>query len=247
MTITTTQPLPKTLTFEEYLEYEGEEDTIYELYQGQLIPMPQPTAVHAKICQFLLYQLQQYLVQHNLPLVVVRTTGVRITENTSRIPDIIVCSETLWQQICERGGAGVFDQEETPNLVIEVTDENWRNDYILKRAEYAFIKIPEYWIIDPNKGKIRLYSDPKDEESYQYQELLPGQILTSVQFNDLQMPVDLILEPPVVERLIRQKQESRHQLEQELTIAQQRAEMEHQRAERLAQRLRELNIDPDQL
>lgn len=177
MTITTTQPLPKTLTFEEYLEYEGEGDTIYELYQGQLIPMAQPTAVHTKICQFLLYQLQQYLVQHNLPLIVVSTN----------------------------------------------------------------------WIIDPNKRKIWLCSNPNDEEGYQYQELLPGQILTSVQFNDLQMPVDLILEPPVVERLIQQEQESRQQLEQELTIAQERAEMERQRAERLAQRLRELNIDPDQL
>lgn len=247
MTATTTQPLPKIFTFEEYLEYEGEGDTVYELYQGQLIPMPQPTAVHTKICQFLLYQLQQYLVQRNLPLIVVSTIGVRITENTSRIPDIMVCSETLWQQICERGGAGVFAQEETPNLVIEVTSQNWRNDYILKKAEYAFREIPEYWIIDPNKRKIWLCSNPNDEEGYQYQEFLPGQILTSVQFNDLQMPVDLILEPPVVEKLIRQKQESRHQLEQELTIAQERAEMERQRAERLAQRLRELNIDPDQL
>jgi Uma2 family endonuclease len=38
----------------------------------------------------------------------------------------------------------VLDFEEKPLLVIEVTSQNWRDDYIRKRAEYNLIDIPEY-------------------------------------------------------------------------------------------------------
>lgn len=247
MTSTTVKPTHKTLTFAEYVQYQGEPGILYELHRGKLIPMPTPTGLHTKICQFIIYQLQQYFASQGLPLVVINATGVRIEEDTSRIPDIVVCTETLWKQICDRGGSAIFDFGEQPSLVVEVTSQNWRDDYILKRAEYAMVEIPEYWLIDPNKRKIRVCSHPENEDGYQHEEFLGGQLFSSVQFPDFQVPVDLILSPPVVETLIKQDQESRQQLEQRLNEAEERAELERQRAERLAQRLRELNIDPDAL
>ena len=139
----------KTLTFEEYRFYQGEPDVRYELFRGRLIPMATPTLLHTSICHFLVYQFQRYFATKNLSLVVATNVGVRTEKDSSRIPDVMVCTQSLWEQVLNRPGAGILDLDEAPALVVEVVSENWREDYIRKRAEYALIDILEYWIVDP--------------------------------------------------------------------------------------------------
>ncbi|MGL4621368.1 Uma2 family endonuclease [Chroococcidiopsis sp.] len=138
----------KILTFQEYLFYQGKPDVLYKLFRGHLIPRATPTILHVRICQFLVYQLQHYFATHNLSLVAVTPVGVRTEEDSSRIPDVVVCNQSLWEQASNRLGAGVLDFSEVPQLVVEVVSENWREDYIRKRAEYALIDVLEYWIVD---------------------------------------------------------------------------------------------------
>ncbi|MEG3925924.1 MULTISPECIES: Uma2 family endonuclease [unclassified Microcoleus] len=240
------------MTFEEYLNYEGESGVCYELYRGQIIEMPTPTAIHIKIIEFLVYQFRRFFAAHNLPLVAVVTTAVRTEENSSRVPDVVICTQSLWEQVCAQPGSAVLDFEEKPLLVIEVTSQNWRDDYIRKRAEYDLIDIPEYWIVDPNLLKIRVCSRPENEGSYSQQEFLPGQQVQSVQFAEFILSVNQVLCPPLVEDLIREEEAQRQQLEQqnqELEQQNQQLEQqvnaERQRAERLAQRLREMGVDMD--
>lgn len=249
----------QTLTFQEYLFYQGEPDVLYELFRGRLIPMATPTALHASICQFLVYQFQQYIATQNLDLVAMTTAGVRTEEASSRIPDIVVCSQNLWQQVRARPGAGVLDFNQVPVLVVEVTSENWREDYIRKRAEYAFIEIPEYWIVDPNKQQAWVLSNPDSLNIYEQAEFKLGQTIQSAQFPQLALAVDQVLSPPLVEDLIREEQTQRQQLEQRVNEERQRADEERQRAdeerqradeerqraERLAAQLREMGIDPN--
>lgn len=230
----------KTLTFEEYRFYQGEPDVLYELFRGRLIPMATPTGLHIRICNFLVYQLQRYFGTKNISLVVATTVGVRTEEDSSRIPDVVVCNQSLWEQVCARSGAGVLDFNEVPVLVIEVASDNWREDYIRKRAEYALIDIPEYWIVDPKKQRIWVLTNPEGEEGYERTEFQPGQNIISVQFPELVLSVEQVLSPPIVEDLIREEQAQRQQLEQ-------RVDREYQRAERLAAKLREMEIDPDSI
>lgn len=221
----------KTLTFEEYRFYQGEPDVLYELFRGHLIPMATPTVLHTSICQFLVYQFHRYFGTQNISLVAATTVGVRTEENSSRIPDVIVCSQSLWKQALNTG-AGVFDLNEVPLLVVEVaTSENWREDYIRKRAEYALINVPEYWIVDLKKERGWVLSNPESEDGYERTEFKRGQEMISVQFPELVLSVEQVLSPPVVEELIREEQAQQHQLEQ--------------RAERLAAKLHEMGIDPD--
>ena len=227
MTLISTQKL----TFQEYLNYEGESGVCYELYRGQIIEIPTPTAIHIKIIEFLVYQFRRFFAAHNLPLVAVVTTAVRTEENSSRVPDVVICTQSLWEQVCAQSGSAVLDFEEKPLLVIEVTSQNWRDDYIRKRAEYDLIDIPEYWIVDPNLLKIRVCSRPDNEGSYSHQEFLPGQQVQSVQFAEFMLSVNTLLSPPLVEDLIREEQAQRQQLGQQV--------------ERLAQRLREMGVDID--
>ncbi len=228
----------KTLTFEEYRFYQGEPDVLYELFRGHLIPMAAPTVLHTSICQFLVYQFQRHFATKNLSLVVATTVGVRTEEDSSRIPDVVVCSQSLWEQALNRAGAGVLDFDEVPVLVVEVASENWREDYIRKRAEYALINIAQYWIVDPKKERVWILTNPESEDGYERTEFRRGQNIISVQFPELVLSVEQVLSPPVVEELIREEERSRQQLEQ-------RVDEEYQRAERLAAKLREMGIDPD--
>ncbi|NJK74325.1 MAG: Uma2 family endonuclease [Oscillatoriales cyanobacterium RU_3_3] len=234
MVLTSTQKL----TFEEYLNYQGESGICYELYRGQLIEMPTPIAIHIKICEFLVYQFRRFFAANHLPLVAVVTTAVRTEENSARVPDVVICTRSLWEQVCAQPGSAVMDFEEKPLLVIEVTSQNWREDYIRKRAEYDFIDIPEYWIVDPNRPKIRLCSRPENESTYSHEEFFLGQQVRSVQFPEFILSVDEVLCPPQVEDLIQEAATHLQQVEQQLNS-------ERQRAERLAHRLREMGVDMD--
>ncbi len=221
----------KTLTFEEYRFYQGEPDVRYELFRSQLIPMATPTGLHIRICNFLVYQFQRYFATANLSLVATTSIGVRTEEDSSRIPDVVVCTQSLWEQVCARPGAGVLDFNEAPLLVVEVASDNWREDYIRKRAEYALIDIPEYWIVDPKKERVWILTNPQSEDGYDRTEFRQSQNIISIQFSELVLSVEQILSPPIVEELIREDTRSRQQIEQ--------------KNERLAAKLREMGIDPN--
>ncbi|XZN92748.1 MAG: Uma2 family endonuclease [Microcoleus sp.] len=218
-----------TLTFEEYRVYQGELDVQYELYKGKLIPLPTATVLHIKICEYLVYKLQRYLAAHNLDLVVKTGLGVRTDEDKSRIPDVVVCTQSLLEQAAARPGAGILDCDEKPLLVVEVVSEDRRADYVIKRGEYELANVPEYCIVDPKNGKqkIRLLAFIDGEESYTQTDFLPGEEIISVVFPDFVLSVDEILNPPLVEELVKAEQ------------------AQLQKAERLAAKLRELGVDPD--
>jgi Uma2 family endonuclease len=231
-----------TLTFEEYRVYQGEPDVKYELYKGKLIPMATATALHTSICEYFVYKLQRYLAEHNLDLVVKTSVGVRTEEATSCIPDVIVCTQDLWEKILAKPGSGILDLGETPLLVVEVVSEDRRADYVIKRGQYELANIPEYCIVDPKTGKqkIRILAFTAGEEGYTQTDFFPGQEIVSVVFPDLVLAVDEILNPPLVEELIKAEQAQLQQLEQQ-------AVTERQRSERLAAKLQELGVDPDSI
>lgn len=243
-----------TLTFEEYRVYQSNDDVKYELYKGKLIPMATASALHTSICEFLVYKLQRYLAEHNLDLVVKTSVGVRTEDATSRIPDVVVCTQSLWEQALARPGSGILDFDETPLLVIEVVSQDRRADYITKRGEYEQANVPEYVIVDPaeNRHRVRLMAFLEGDDIYTEVNYFPGEEMVSVVFPNLTLSVNEILCPPLVEGLIKEEQARLLELGQQAATERQRADDErqraddeHQRAERLAARLRELGVDPD--
>ena len=236
------------LTFAEYLDYEGEPDVLYELFRGQLIPMPAQSHLHTNICKFLIYKLQRYFAEKNLNLVANSLgTGVRTAENSSRIPDVVVCSQSVWEEVISRPGAGVLDFAEKPILVVEIVSSNRRDDYIIKRSEYELAEIPEYWIVDPQKKRVRVLANATNEEGYSWVDFSEDSSIVSEQFDQLNLSVQQLLNPPVVEQLIKEEQAKIKTLEQEAETERQRADNERQRAEKLAQRLREMGINPEEI
>ncbi|TAF03698.1 MAG: Uma2 family endonuclease [Oscillatoriales cyanobacterium] len=215
-----------TLTFEEYRFYKVDDEVKHELHRGELIP--------------------RHLAEKNLDLVVKRNLGVRTEESSSRIPDIVVCTQSLLEQVAARPGGAVLDFDETPLLLIEVVGKDRRADYILKRGEYEQANVPEYCIVDPteNRQRVRVIAVPEGDEVYSHVDYLPGEDIVSVVFPNLRLSVDEILCPPLVERLIKEEQRRLQELKQ---AAMERLDFqeERQRVEKLAAKLRELGVDPD--
>jgi Uma2 family endonuclease len=149
------------MSFTEYLKYNDETDTQYELVDGELIPMSLGTGKHGDIIEFINDLFKKIIKQENLAWTSKdMKVGVRSPRgrrwDTSRIPDVTVLPLEQWQNLANR--EAVIDLDETPPiLVVEVVSPSTRNtDYRSKRSEYALLEIKEYWIVDPDEKIITI-------------------------------------------------------------------------------------------
>ena len=89
------QSLTKTYSFEEYLAYDDGTDNKYELVNGKLKLMPPASCFHALILHFIFKILDQEIDKLKQQWKVMPgTVGVRTAKNKSRIPDLVVLSES---------------------------------------------------------------------------------------------------------------------------------------------------------
>lgn len=149
------------LTLEEYLRYVEGTDARYELVKGALIPMSIGMGQHGEIADFLTMKLRTEIERMGEAWVskqmVVGIQSPRAGRwDTVRIPDVVVLPLEQWRSLQNRE-AIVRLNEPPPLLIIEVVSDSTRStDYRAKRAEYSVLDIPEYWIIDPPKGKVTI-------------------------------------------------------------------------------------------
>jgi Uma2 family endonuclease len=143
----------KIYTFAEYLNYHDSADIKYELFNGELIPMPPASGFHALILAFLYDYLMAEIKRLSLTWKVMpATVGIRTDKAKSRIPDLMILTAEQCQEIKTMTTAVI---EFPPVLVIEIVSPgNADDDYRYKRSEYAVRGIPEYWIVDPMELKI---------------------------------------------------------------------------------------------
>jgi len=147
------QLLTKTYSFAEYLAYEDGTDNKYELVNGELQLMPTASGFHALVLVLIYDVLKAEITRIKQQWKVMPgTVGVRTAKNKSRIPDLIILSESQCQEIRTMSAAVL---ETPPLLAVEiVSPNNSDDDYRYKRSEYAVREIPEYWIVDPEAKKI---------------------------------------------------------------------------------------------
>ena len=176
------------LTLTEYLAYDDGTDTRYELVNGELAAMAQPTGIHGGMSEFLNDSFRLEIQRLKLPLIskqdliAVQTGQVR-GKITCRVPDVVVITAEQWQEMRFREAVLV---DSVPLLVVEIVSDSTRNiDYRKKRAEYNAIEIPEYWIIDFSDRIVTvLLLEDGLYESIVYQD---RDIIKSLLFTELQL------------------------------------------------------------
>lgn len=183
------------LTLDQYLNYSDNTDTRYELENGQLLPMAQPTGQHGAICQFLYDQFRDEIstLDQNwtvtLSMVAIQSPRGGRWE-TARIPDLMVLDQDQWKEMRDRT-AIIYLNEPPPLLVVEVVSESTRNtDYRAKRVEYNVLNIPEYWVVDPQEKKVTVFE--LVDQLYEGRELKEDNRLVSSIFPKLGIKVEEI-------------------------------------------------------
>jgi Uma2 family endonuclease len=176
------------LSFEEYLAYDDETDTRYELVNGQLETMNPPTFRHLFIAKFLEQNLDSEITRIGLPWLCFREAGVRTGWRKSRLTDVYVVRADQVVEMLDKSAVC----QTSPLLVVEiVSPDSIKRDYRFKRSEYAALEIPEYWIVDPLALKISVlcWEDGLYEESV----FVGEEAITSKTFPELKLTVNQVL------------------------------------------------------
>lgn len=196
-----TQTLPKTITFEDFLAWKPETGR-YELHDGVIIEM-QPLGEHEEIKGFLARKMTVEFDRLNLPYFIPNQALVKPPEKESGyLPDVLILNRTnlaaepFWKK------SSTVTQGASIPLVIEVVSTNWRDDYLLKAADYEEMGVPEYWIVDYlGLGGRRFIGNPKQptlsvyslvEGEYQVSLFRGTDCIESAVFPDLNLTAEQI-------------------------------------------------------
>jgi Uma2 family endonuclease len=146
----------KKITFEEFLNYDDGTDYLYELENGELIPMASESEINCRIVMVIV----AYLLQMGISPVRLRMKSEIMVNSQMvgvRVPDLIVFSEELAIAMQGASRSLITLDMPPPMLVVEVVSPNQeKRDYRYKRTEYAAREIPEYWIVDAIAQKITI-------------------------------------------------------------------------------------------
>lgn len=179
---------PKRLSFEDYVTYDNGTSNRYELVDGELIKMNPPTFRQMLIAKFVEQRLDSEICRLGLPWLCFREAGVRTGVRKSRLTDVYIL--TL-DQVSHLLDVSAISQT-PPVLAVEiVSPESVTRDYRYKRAEYAALEVPEYWIVDPLESRVTVLQF--DEGLYDEAVFWGDQVLVSKTFPELTLTVTQIL------------------------------------------------------
>ena len=144
------QAIPKSVTFDEFVAwYPENSEHRYELYNGTIVEMPNPTGDHSDVTGFISLKLAVEIDRCELPYSIPGDYLLKPIRNESGFkPDVLVLdrpallNEPRWKR------ESIITMGSSVRLAVEVVSTNWRDDYYIKLAEYEEMGIPEYWIVD---------------------------------------------------------------------------------------------------
>ena len=157
-------PLPKNsihTTKEIYALPEGERA---ELIDGEIYDMAPPNRIHQELVQQLSRIIGNYIEDHNGECRVYPAPFAVFLNKDDRTyvePDISV--------ICDRDKLDEDGCNGAPDWIIEiVSPRSQRMDYLTKLFKYRSAGVREYWIVNPMKQTVLVYSFGETEDSRQY-------------------------------------------------------------------------------
>ncbi|GAB4336197.1 MAG: Uma2 family endonuclease [Leptolyngbyaceae cyanobacterium] len=185
----------KFTTFEAYLSYSNATpmEGRYELIDGALVQLPPESELNNWIADNLQFLLA---IVNVVPrrLIKTHTCEVQVPvlqpkDAANRYPDLVVLRpEHL--ELTQRRLTVTLDMP-PPRLIVEVISPGKTNrdrDYIHKRAQYAAIGVPEYWLIAPVAETVLVLT--LDRKAYREVGLFSQDAaIVSIEFPDLELTV----------------------------------------------------------
>lgn len=147
-------PLPKTQLYTIDDIYNLPDGERAELIDGQIYYMAPPSRIHQRISTRLASLIDRYIDDHHGSCQVYSAPfAVFLNEDSKNYvePDIsVICSP---DKLTDRGCNGA------PDWIVEIVSPSSRQmDYFTKLFKYRNSNVREYWIADPSKQQILVYS-----------------------------------------------------------------------------------------
>jgi len=193
----------KFLSFEEFIAQYGD-NTRYQLIDGELRDM-EPTGHHEAVSGSIAGRIYLEIFRANLNWLVPKNCLIKLlsSEATALRPDVVVLDQAQLNQEPLWDKEPVICNSSSIQLVAEVVSSNWQDDYARKVEEYAYLRIPEYWIIDfRGLGGWQFIGNPKQptftvcqlvDGVYQQYPYRLGDAVASRLFPNLQLRLDDIM------------------------------------------------------
>ena len=146
-------PQSKVFTYQEYLDL-PEDGKRYEVINGDLIMVPGPNTDHQNVSGNLEFELRMFVKKHQIGKVYDAPYDVVLSENNVFQPDIMFVSNQNSKIIKEKNITGA------PDLIIEIlSPATGYYDLTEKKEIYAEFGVKEYWIVDPKKQWVEIYTN----------------------------------------------------------------------------------------
>jgi Uma2 family endonuclease len=121
---------------------------LVELSDRRLEVLPMPSTLHQRILLLLIRELLAFVEPRKLGEALMAALPVRLWAGKFREPDVVF-------MLAKHRSRIQAEYWEGADLVMEVVSpHDPQRDLLRKRREYAQAGIPEYWIVDPQHGKI---------------------------------------------------------------------------------------------
>jgi len=191
------------LSFDEFIDwYPENSENRYELRRGMVLEMPKPRGKHSRLAGDLAFDLGTAIRQANQSYFIPKECVVKLANDTGYEPDIIVLDATAIVDEHRWERESIITLSKSIKLVVEVVSTNWRDDYLVKLADYEAFGIQEYWIADYlGIGGRRYIGSAKQptftvctlvDGEYELQQFRRNDLIISPTFPDLQLTVDQI-------------------------------------------------------
>lgn len=177
-------PLPQERLYTTDDIYALPEGTRAELIDGRIYYMAPPSRKHQEIAGELFSIIRNYIVNKGgscKPYIAPFAVFLNTDDKNYVEPDIsVICDKS---KLTDKGCTGA------PDWIIEIVSPGSRRmDYFIKLFKYRTAGVREYWIVDPDKNRILVYSfETEDTIEYSFSESVKAGIYPdlSIDFSQL--------------------------------------------------------------
>lgn len=142
-----------------------------ELIDGQIYYMAPPSRKHQQIAGQLFRKIADYIDNNSgtcQPYIAPFAVFLNEDDKNYVEPDISVICDP--DKLTDKGCTGA------PDWIIEIVSPGSRQmDYMTKLFKYRTAGVKEYWIVDPDKGRVSVYSFVRNEiDEYSFTDDIPS-------------------------------------------------------------------------
>ncbi len=138
-----------------------EDNRIFNLLGGELRMTPAASLRHQDVVTTLARVLSGFVLENRLGKCWVAAVDVFISDEDIVQPDVLFLESAALERATPKGLEG------PPTLAVEVLSPSTRRqDEVEKRALYERFGVPEYWLIDIDRGEVRILRREAGGESF---------------------------------------------------------------------------------